>query len=99
MYIYIYINIYIYTHIYIYTYIGINMCTRTHDHAHVHTIVNMQSKFQRMCTKAYVNNHTQARISACTYICTHAYACSYSLFHIHAFSCHVTLKDLSSSYN
>ena len=45
------------------------------------------------------NTYTQKRMSASTYICTHAYGCFPSLSYMHALSSHVTVKDLFSSYN
>ena len=91
------------THTCIHTCLGIHMCTRAYDDAHVHSIVNMLHVIQifRACMQKHKRTTacTQTRIPTYTHICTHAYACSPCLSHMHALSCHVTLKDLSSSYN
>ena len=77
--------------------VGMHTCTRAHDYAHVHAI-----KIFHTCVQKHMleTKCTRARMSKCTHVCTHTYACSPSLsYPICMFSCHVTLNDLSSSYN
>ena len=54
-----------------------------------------------MGTNAHVNNHmhTDMHVRVHTYMHTHMCMLSLSLSHMHALSSHVTVKDLSSSYN
>ena len=105
---YIHTFTYIHRHIHIHitnacihTYVSIHRCTRTHDYAHVHAIVKMQLKIvltrAHKCTCEQLHAHTDIPVRIPTYMHTHVYALPLS--HMHALSSHVTVKDLSSSYN
>ena len=54
-----------------------------------------------MHANAHVNNHmrTDMYVRVHTYVHTHMCVCSPSLSQMYALSSHVTVKDLSSSYN
>ena len=86
------------SHIYKYT-----LVAHTHDYAHVHAIVKMQ--FEIVLTRAQPNAHMNNYMHHTDmHVRKHIYAnicvCSRSLSHVHdALSSHVTVKDLSSSYN
>ena len=81
-------------------YISIHRCTRTHDYAHVHAIVKMQLKIVMTHAHKCTCEQPHAHRHACP---RHAYMhtdiCMLFASHMHAFSSHVTIKDLSSSYN
>ena len=56
-----------------------------------------------MCASAHVvmqtTTFTQTCMSMCTHICSQICVCSPSLPHIHTLISHVTVTDMSSSYN
>ena len=64
-------------------------------------IVKMQLKIVLMhahkCTCEQPHAHRHACL--CTHIYAHTYVYALPLSHMHALSSHVTVKDLSSSYN
>ena len=98
-YIYRHIHIHI-TNARIHTYISIHRCTRAHDYAHVHAIVKMQLKIvmthahKCACEQPHAHRHACPR-----HPYMHTDMCMLSVSHMHAFSSHVTVKDLSPSYN
>ena len=109
----IYTNIHAYIHTYTQTYtdthhqcthshtISIHRCTRAYDYAQMHALVKLQLIFflthAHKCTCEQPHSHKHTCPRGHIYANTRMYALPLS--HMHALSSHVTVKEVSSSYN